>query len=187
MKKHLIPFGAALALALFVTGCESDGGITARTQEKSAVYATLTVSQKRYIEKGVIDTGFTTDMVYMAMGHPTKVETKAFPQGRAELWTYERYYPNYDAAHGFKYADFTTESAYQPQPPQFVTIPGGPIPGETQAPSIPAGMNKGNVVPFITGGPQGSSMEPADLQSFTFLILFENGKVARFGAKPNYN
>ena len=36
MKTHLIPAGAAIVLALLVTGCESDGGVAARTQEKSA-------------------------------------------------------------------------------------------------------------------------------------------------------
>ena len=183
MNQPAIPMGAAILLSLIVIGCESDGGIAARTQEKSAVYATLTISQKRYIEKGVIDTGFTADMVYMAMGHPTKIETKEFPQGRAELWTYERYYPNYNAGQGFKYADFTTESAYQPQISKTQNVGGtlGPL-----APQIPRGMGPPESI-FTTRGPQGSSMEPADLQSFTFVILFENGKVARFGAKANPN
>ena len=41
---------------------------------------------------------------------------------------------------------------------------------------------------FKAGGPQGvSSAEPADLQSYTFLILFKEGKVARFGIDPNVN
>ena len=185
MNKPLISLGAAVLLALFVAGCESDGGIAARTQEKSAVYATLKISEKRFIEKGVIDTGFTADMVYMATGHPTKVESKELPQGHVELWTYDRYYPNYDAGHGFKYADFTTESAYQPQPPQFQDMPNY-NPSDPARKQVPIGM-EGNVLPFHNGGPQGSSMEPADLQSFKFVILFENGKVARFGATPNVN
>jgi hypothetical protein len=183
MNKHNITLGAAVLLALFATGCESDGGIAARTQEKSAVYATLKISDKRFIEKGVIAMGFTSDMVYMAMGHPTKVESKDLPQGRAELWTYDRYYPNYDAGHGFKFANFTTESAYQPQPPQFQDQPNY-NPENPNRPKVPIGMAN-NILPFVTGGPQGSSMEPADLQSFKFVILFENGKVARFGATPN--
>jgi hypothetical protein len=185
MKKHIIPLGGVLLLALFVTGCESDGGIAARTQEKSAVYATLKVSDKRFIEKGVIAMGFTPDMVYMAMGHPTKVESKDFSGGRAELWTYDRYYPNYDAGHGFKFANYTTESAYQPQPPQFQTRPGED-PNNPFAPKIPLGMGN-NILPFHNGGPQGSSMEPADLVSYKFVILFMNGKVDRFGATPNPN
>jgi len=186
MNQHFLPTaGAAVLLALLITGCESDGGIAARTQEKSAVYATLKVSEKRFIEKGVIAMGFTPDMVYMAMGHPTKVESKELPQGHAELWTYDRYYPNYDAGHGFKYADFTTESAYQPQPPVFQDKPNYD-PSNPSRQQVPLGMEN-NILPFHNGGPQGSSMEPADLQSFKFVILFVNGKVDRFGATPNPN
>ena len=85
-----------------VTGCETDGGIAARTREKSAAYATLKISEKRFIDKGIIAIGFTPDMVYMAMGRPSKVESKAYPEGDRELWTYSRYYPNYEAGQGFK-------------------------------------------------------------------------------------
>ena len=38
---------------------------------------------------------------------------------------------------------------------------------------------------FITGPAQGASMEPADLQAYTYVILFLNGKVVRYYARNN--
>ena len=192
MKKRCIPLGVAVLLALVVTGCESDGGIAARTQEKSAAYAKLKLSEKRFIEKGVIAVGFTPDMVYMAMGHPTKIESKDYPEGRRELWTYNHYYPNYDAGQGFRYAPFTAEMHYQPDT-TMASGSGGTYDDHPGAggnnPRIPLGMDQGHLGTSIDSGgpPQGGSAEPADLQSFTFLVLFKEGKVARMGVDPNVN
>ena len=177
MKKHLIPAGAALVLALLIAGCETDGGIPSRAKEKSAVYATLKPWQKKYIDKGTISKGFTPDMVYIALGKPDKTETKEFPDGRAELWTYTHVYPDVDAVHGFEHANFTTESAYQPQRPLTETNSSG---------TAPAGMSRaGGASAGTIGGPQGGSMEPADLRSYTIEVLFAGGKVIRLGADRN--
>ena len=191
MNKRFLSLVAVLLPAFFLAGCETDGGITARTQEKSEVYAKLKLSEKRFIAKGVIALGFTSDMVYMAMGHPTQVEYKDYPEGRRELWTYSHYYPNYDAAQGFRYVPYTAESHYA----MIVAMTG---PGEfadhhpdapNRGPTVPNGMDRGNLGLPISGGspPQGGSTEPADLQSFTVTVLFKEGKVARFGADPNVN
>ena len=92
--------GVVIALALSLTDCETDGGVAARTQEKSTVCAPLKTWQKKLIDAGAISQGFTPDMVYMAMGKPTTVETKELPEGHAEMWIYTHYYPNVDAIHG---------------------------------------------------------------------------------------
>ena len=89
MKKHLAQIGAALGLALLITGCESTG-VDARIQEKSAVFATLTPEQRRYISVGAFAPGYTTDMVYMAVGKPSKIVVSA--DGRQTVWTYNNYY-----------------------------------------------------------------------------------------------
>lgn len=177
MKKYLIPAVAALLLTLFITGCESSGGIPARAQEKSAAYGALKPWQKKYIDKGSVSVGFTPDMVYIAMGNPDKVDQADLPEGKAEMWTYSRYYPNVDAIHGYRSANFSTESAYQPQPATQQTNSGG---------TTPLGQSRGGG-PSIgtTGGPQGGSMEPAELRSYTIRVLFADGKVVRFGADQN--
>ena len=190
MHQPLFRFGAAVLLTLLVTGCETDdGGITARTQEKAASYAKLQFWQKNFIAKGVIAESFTPDMVYMAMGHPNKIETKTFPQGSVELWTYSRYYPNVDAVHGFQFADYSAESVYQPQMAamQTPTAPGNYANNPFGA-KVPTGMDRGGGESIgKTAGPQGGSMEPGALRSYTVIVLFENGAVARIGATQNYN
>jgi hypothetical protein len=182
MKPHLALFaGLAIGLALWVTGCESDGGVSARAQEKSSVYVTLKPWQKRLVDKGTIGQGLTPDMVYIAMGKPDQVETKEDPQGHVELWTYTHFYPNVDAIHGFRHAGFTTESAYQPQIPQFQDQGNGPYHG----PLIPYGMaGHPESIGKISSG-QGGTIEPADLRSYTVKVLFASDKVVQIGADEN--
>jgi len=183
MKKPLIPAGATLVLALVIAGCETDGGVAARTQEKSALYATLRPWQKRLIERGTISQSFTPDMVYLAMGRPDKIETKELAEGHAELWTYTHFFPNVDAVHGFRHADFTTESAYQPQRPLTVKNDNG-FQGTGNQPTAPVGQGTVQSI-FLTGGPQGGNMEPADLRSYTIKVLFASGKAVQIGADEN--
>jgi hypothetical protein len=182
--------GRVALLAALADGCEFDNGIATRKREKAEVYAKLQVWQKRFIEKGVIAKGFTTDMVYIAMGHPTKVEAKELPEGHAELWSYKNYYPNDMQATmgGYRSADFTRESPYQPQfKPSQDDPDRSPDPHSNMNPQVPVGMASHNQSPslFKAGPPQGGSMEPADLQSYTFVILFLNGKIVRYYAGYN--
>src|ERR1019366_1300535 len=81
MKKLPVVLGVALGFALLVTGCETDA-LSARIQEKSAVYATLKPWQKKYVDTGVVAMGFTPDMVYMAIGNPTKTEIVGAPENK---------------------------------------------------------------------------------------------------------
>ncbi len=185
MKKSLLPPGAVLLLVLFVAGCETDGGVAVRAQEKPAAYAGLRTWQKKLIDEGSISQGFTTDMVYIAMGRPNKVEVKEYPQGHVELWTYNQYYPHVDAVHGFHHANFNTESAYQPQRPTTV-ISHNDFEGLGNQPGPPVG----GLIPqtmFLTSGAQGGNMEPATLRSYTIKVLFVSGKAVQIGADENIN
>jgi hypothetical protein len=189
MNKAYLSLGAATLLAILLAGCESDGGIAARGQEKSAVYASLKPWQKKYIDKGTIAVGFSPDMVYIAMGKPDTVEAKDYEEGKVELWTYKRYYPVDPAMHGFQYSRYTTDSAYSPTPAstQGVTSAGN-NPNALGAPSVPRGLDRGNSESIgKTGGPQGGSMVPADIPSYTVQVLFAEGKVLKMGATPNVN
>ena len=176
MNRRVIRLGAAVLLTLWIAGCETDGGVGARIQEKSAVYATLKPWQKNYIDKGVVATGFTPDMVYMAVGNPSSVKTVDSAEGNAELWTYKNFYPSVEASK-MRYSLSTeegllasTSTIFQHQTKQEILA----TQGGHDLPSIGA-----------TGGPQGGSIEPADMQSFTFLILFRDGKVTKIGLQPN--
>jgi hypothetical protein len=181
MNPKIIPAGLAVVLVLLVSSCETDGGVARRAQEKSAAYATLRPWQKRLIDKGTIAQEFTPDMVYIAMGRPTKVETREDPRGHVELWTYSQYYPDVNAVRGFRHANYTIESAYQPQLATTQDQGNGPNRGV----GVPLGMAGHPETLFKTGGPQGGSMEPADLRSYTVKVLFAGGKVVQIGADEN--
>lgn len=186
MHKNLIPAGAAVVLALLLVGCETDS-VSTRTQEKSAVYANLKPWQKKNIDKGSIAQGFTPDMVYIVMGRPDKVEAKEFREGKAELWIYGRYYPKAEALHRLKPANFTLESAYQSQRAASPASSGGYASRPTSVIVPLATEGTRGQITGKPGGVQGGSMEPADLRSYTFKVLFAGDSVVKFGADLNAN
>lgn len=152
--------GAALACAVFVAGCNSNpkSGIALRIQEKSAVFAQLTPEQKKNIEGGAIEVGFTTDMVYMALGKPYKEREKSAPEGKVVMWTYHNYYPavaasqlslNDPSRHGYRSGQLSPNA------------PRNPVSISSTAPS----------------GPEASVDTIADIPSETLHVLFLNGVV----------
>jgi hypothetical protein len=56
-----------------------------------------------------------------------------------------------------------------------------------QSNGAPVGMSRSPESIAKTGGPQGGTMEPADLTSYTIEVLFAGGKVVRIGAEKNPN
>jgi len=80
----------ALIIAVSLTaGCASSQ--TARIQEKSAVFEQLTPKEQNQILHQKVRTGFTADMVYLALGRPSQVATVNDAAGIAlEEWTYKR-------------------------------------------------------------------------------------------------
>ena len=70
MKNTLI-LGLALATVI-LAGCDATSGISARIQEKSAIFEALSPEQKKAIAEGAIEYGDTADMVYMPLGKPSK-------------------------------------------------------------------------------------------------------------------
>lgn len=137
MKKTAL-LGAIAALAL--VACQSTTGIPARIQEKSAVFSRLTDAQQRKIEKGVIEVGYTTDMVYMALGQPQKIREEKLPEGRETTWIYENFAlptamvllrPTHPSRHGLNpvYAATNTSISFGGR--------GGPEPSVDAIPDLP--------------------------------------------------
>jgi hypothetical protein len=83
----------AAAVALLTAGCETSG-VSARINEKAAVYNALPPEQQEMIRQGEIEVGFTADMVYLSLGKPSKVQTKDTADGPVTVWTYSKYFPN---------------------------------------------------------------------------------------------
>jgi hypothetical protein len=189
MKRHLIPAGVALAVALFATVCDSHAGIAARKKEKHNVYDASKKWEKNYMDRGEVAPGFLPDMVYIAMGKADKVESKDLPEGHVDLWTYTRTYPEPLVVHRYQNTPLTAESAYQPAALQ--NSVGASTAYATSGNGISSGAASGTAAPTgsisKTGGPQGGTMEPAAPQSYTIQVLFENGKVSKMSCTPNMN
>lgn len=176
MKKLPYLLGVALGLALLVNVAEAS--LSTRKKEKAAVYATLKPWQKRYVDTGVVSLTFNADMVYIAVGNPSEKKTAS----DGELWVYKNYYPS-EGAEKVKYS-LTTERGMDHN------IIGGMLTesnGGIASSSRPAGSTQGGTTGSIshTGGPQGGSMEPADLKSYTFYVAFQNGLVTQMRLDPN--
>jgi hypothetical protein len=73
----------AAALSLMVMGCASS--VSSRIQEKSEVFVALPAEYQIKVRQGMVDEGFTPDMVYMALGKPSRVV--------GGKWIYRNYFP----------------------------------------------------------------------------------------------
>lgn len=176
MKKSLALLGGALGLALLVTGCESTGS-SARIQEKSAVYATLKPWQKKNIDGGVVAMSFTPDMVYMAIGNPSTKQ----PSGEDEVWIYKNYYPSTGAV-AAKQTLNTDRGLGDSNFKNGIQSESNGSGGRQRVGSGKGGVGQSA---STTGGPQGGSMEPADLASYTLYVTFTNGAVSHLKLDEN--
>lgn len=178
MKKTSVLLSIAAGLVLLAAGCETTGGIPGRKKEKAAVYGAMQQWEKRYVDRGLVAVGFTPDMVYMAVGRPSKVEPQ---ENKAELWSYKRFFPTPDA----NYPPFgTTDPAPMSAPAMKMAATQENV-ANAKGPRAVAGSPAINRPDgFSTGGPQGAAMEPADMQAYTLYLLFEDGKVTKLGINP---
>lgn len=156
--KSKIATMAALVTAMMFAGCDASSGVAARIQEKSAVFAQLTPEQKKNIEEGAIEYGYTTDMVYLALGKPSKVKEKTAPEGTVLMWTFNNYFPtvavsqlalNDPSRHGYRSGQ------------TYANVPGNSVSISSTAPT----------------GPEPGVDSLAEIPSETLHVLFLDGKV----------
>jgi hypothetical protein len=148
---------AAMVTGMLLAGCDASSGVAARIQEKSAVFAQLTPKQKKNIEEGVIEHGYTTDMVYMALGKPSKVREKAAPEGTVLMWTFNNYFPTVAVARLSLNDPSRKYRSAQISP----NAPGNPVSISSTKPS----------------GPEPGVDSLGDIPSETLHVLFFDGKV----------
>ena len=80
--KGILPAALALCACL---GCQQ---ATSRIDEHAAEFAALDAATQQAIKQGIVQTGYSTDMVYMALGRPA--ETQVNPSGET-VWLYHQY------------------------------------------------------------------------------------------------
>ena len=79
----------------FLVGCQS---VESRIKEKPEVYAGLDVETQYKIQQGIIDLGFTPDMVYLALGEPSEKRETRTENARTLTWIYNTYYDRYEGS-----------------------------------------------------------------------------------------
>ena len=84
MQRLLVSAAAVLALAL--AGCTTTRVPTTATKLEPDI-------QKK-VEKGIIEPGFTPEMVYLALGKPTTPKDNIVDSTRDGTWVYEDYHRN---------------------------------------------------------------------------------------------
>jgi hypothetical protein len=108
MKPRPILLALASASLFFATGCQT---VDDRIREKPEVFAQVDKATQDKIKQGIIDLGFTPDMVYLALGAPNEKRESITAAGRAEIWIYNTYYERYD---GTAYIGYYRHVYYDP-------------------------------------------------------------------------
>ena len=91
MRLQNIIFFAGLLLAL--AGCNT---IDHRISEKQDVFNRLDPQTQDKIRQGVVEVGYTQDMVYIALGPPDARHEKVTTKGNETTWIYKTYYEQYE-------------------------------------------------------------------------------------------
>ncbi len=107
MKPRYALLGLATLLLNF-TGCQS---VDSRIKEKPEVFAKLDVATQDKIKQGIIDIGYSEDMVYLALGDPDQKRESVSATGQTMTWIYNSYYERYD---GTRHAGYYRQVYYDP-------------------------------------------------------------------------
>jgi hypothetical protein len=98
----------SIAALLLVAGCQS---VDDRIKEKPDVYAQLDRPTQDKIKQGIIDLGYTQDMVYLALGDPDEKRAKYDANERSATWVYNTYYERYN---GTSFMGYYRQVYYDP-------------------------------------------------------------------------
>jgi hypothetical protein len=107
MKNPLTLLSCLAALAL--AGCST---VESRIEEKAAVFNALPAETQSRIQQGLVDVGYTPDMVYIAMGKADRVIERASNNGTETVWIYNNYYQEYQ---GTQFAGYQRSVYYDPR------------------------------------------------------------------------
>lgn len=86
----------SLTLALLLAGLVGCSTVHTRIEEKAAVFNSLDPQIQARIRQGLIDVGYTEDMVYIAMGKPDEVRQHTTSKGDQTTWIYNAYWQEYE-------------------------------------------------------------------------------------------
>lgn len=88
--RRLLP-SLLVLLAFLAAGCSTTGS---RLREYPEAVSQLDNATRKKIERGVVEPGFTPEMVYMALGKPSEPAEGLAAQTRDGTWVYHNYHRN---------------------------------------------------------------------------------------------
>lgn len=160
MKRTLLLVVSLLATSTTWLSCASPRA--SRIGEHRTLFAALPRPEQAKIEQGLIDVGFRHELVYMAIGRPSKVVKSAEPGSSAETWRY----------HNFVFAP-TSASIVAP------TQTGARFEGR----QISGSSTRGG----LTSTPRGSAtgaLNDSGADTGTLLVDLVDGRVIRIRLEP---
>lgn len=146
-----------LPALLLTPSCQS-GGRDARIQEQSALFNSLDGNSQKLIRAGLVDMGFTVDMVRMSLGQPDAMENNN------TVWIYRHFV--YDAQMAMKLS---------------TANPGGRSGGPVNSSSSPDG---GSLLSTKNTGMRSSVSDAGDAPVGRLTLEFVDGKVASVRLDP---
>lgn len=93
-RRLLTTFMLAASLG-FLIGCQS---VDDRIRQKPEVFAGLDAVTQNKIKQGILDLGYTEDMVYLAVGAPDRKRETVSADGQTTTWIYNTYYDRYEGS-----------------------------------------------------------------------------------------
>src|SRR6187402_2336458 len=115
-----LPALISLLALLVLTGCQT---VETRIKDNPTVFAALDKTTQDMIKQGVIGTGYTEDMVYLALGSPDQIREQVTTDSRTLIWIYNSYTSYYDSAYvmgyygyGYPYGYYRPYSYYYAPP-----------------------------------------------------------------------
>lgn len=134
------------ALFGFLAGCASPR--ESRIQAASALFNTLDARAQSLIREGLVQEGFTREMVILALGQPTKVSVTETPQGTLETLAYRNFLYSSESAQKLAFDPPTLRSASGPMVSS--SAPGGPSLTSTQGSRTQSTLTDGSDTPLAT-------------------------------------
>ena len=76
---------ALMGVLLLAAGCATP---EYRIRKNPALFAAFPTNVQANVRSGLVDVGYTPDMVYIALGRPNRVIERTTSEGRFEIWVY---------------------------------------------------------------------------------------------------
>jgi hypothetical protein len=82
---HVGAVGLCAAAATLLTACSTPAS---RIDRNPAVFATFPPAVQENVRKGIVEVGYTTDMVFIAKGEPKRKYQRRTAEGTFDVWSY---------------------------------------------------------------------------------------------------